>query len=122
VERDDLASAEVRSFEEGYRARTPATLLELKMLLVALRLAAQPTAIVMDEPDWGLRQSMALNFVRGVIQAAHGVGIAVLLISHKPWWQDWARSILTVRKVAPDPADAVGSLFRIQVNRTMPCR
>ena len=75
----------------------------------------------MDEPDWGLRQSIAMAFVRGVIRAAHGVGIPVLLISHKPWWQEWAGSTLQVRKVRHDQAneDAAVHLFRIQMEGAM---
>jgi hypothetical protein len=117
---DILAPEEVKSFDEGCRTRMPATLLELKMLLAALRLASKPAAIIMDEPDWGLRHSVAMAFVRGFIHAAHGVGLPVLLISHKPWWQDWAGSILQVRKVLPEQTAPAVHLFRIQIERTMP--
>ena len=117
---DVLAPGEVKSFEEGRRERTPATLLELKILLASQRLAARPAAIIMDEPDWGLRQATALVFVRGVISAAHGAGTAVLLISHKPWWQNWAGSILQVRKIPPDQAGPAAPLFHIRMQRIMP--
>ena len=119
---DMLAPGEVKSFEAGRRARSPATLLELKLLLAARRLASESTAIIMDEPDWGLRQSVAMAFVRGVIHAAHGARLPVLLISHKPWWQDWAGSILEVRKALPEHAAATAPLFHIHLKRTIPLR
>ena len=121
LESDVLAPTEARSFDEGCRAYNAPTLLELKILLAAMRLASNSTAIIMDEPDWGLRQSIAMAFVRGVIRAAHGVGIPVLLISHKPWWQEWAGSTLQVRKVRHELADddAAVHLFRIQMEGTM---
>ncbi len=120
--RTALAPDEVKSFEGGCAAPSPASLLELKILLAALRLGARPSALVMDEPDWGLRQASALAFVRGVIRAAHGAGIPVLLISHKPWWQKWAASKLQVDKVPTEQGRDAADLFRIKITRTMPAR
>ncbi len=122
MDRATLAPDEVKSFDGGCAAQTPATLIELKILLAALRLASRPAALVMDEPDWGLRQAVALAFVRGVIRAAHGAGIPVLLISHKRWWQKWAGSRLQVCKVLPEHEGHTADLFRIQIERTMPNR
>jgi energy-coupling factor transporter ATP-binding protein EcfA2 len=111
----------IRTFEDGCAARTPASLLELKILLAALRLAVRPAAIVLDEPDWGLRQSSAQALVRGVIRTAHGVGVPVLLITHKSWWRRWAGSCLQVRKMQNGSAEAVTELFRIQLEKAGPC-
>jgi energy-coupling factor transporter ATP-binding protein EcfA2 len=116
----DLAPDEVRPFERGRSAGKPATLAELKILMAARRLAASPAAIVLDEPDWGLRQAVALALVRGIIRAAHAAGVAVLLISHKPWWQGWAASGLVVCK-APPAAPEATDLFQIQIQRDLPC-
>ena len=108
----------VCSFEDAFRVRTPATLVELKILLAAVRLADEPAAIVMDEPDWGLRRFTALAYVRGVIRAAHRKGIPVLLISHKPWWQPWAGSGLAVSKVRPRQPAGSAEPFQIRIERT----
>ncbi len=112
-----LTPEAIRSFEDACRVRTPASLVELKILLAALRLAAGPAAIVMDEPDWGLRRATALAYVRGVIRAAHRERIPVLLISHKPWWRPWAESGLAVSKVHPHQTSGSMELFQIQMQR-----
>ena len=117
-----LAPEEVGSFDAGCTAPAPANLIELKILLAALRLATDPAALVMDEPDWGLRQAAAVAFVRGVIRVAHGLGIPVLLISHKRWWQCWAASGLQIRKIDSDQGDAASDLFRIEAKRMRPDR
>ncbi|MGD9098163.1 MAG: hypothetical protein PVF97_08755 [Desulfobacterales bacterium] len=113
-----LAPDEVRSFDAGYAARAPASLIEFKILLAALRLASSPAALVMDEPDWGLRQTSALAFVGAVIRVAHSAGIPVLLISHKRWWRRWAGSGLQIDKTYTEQDEAVPELFRIRVRRT----
>ncbi len=113
-----LAPGEIKTFDEGCATRRPATLIDLKILLAALRLATDPVAIVMDEPDWGLRQTTALLFVRAVIRTAHAAGLPVLLISHKPWWHTWAGSVLQVRKTHAEQAEAASDLFRIALQRT----
>jgi ABC-type Mn2+/Zn2+ transport system ATPase subunit len=111
---DALSPAEVRAFDAACGDGTPASMVELKILLAARRLASRPAALVLDEPDWGLRQSAALALLRGIIQTAHGAGVPVLIISHKPWWRAWAASGLEVRK-EPAPAMAA-TLFRIRIN------
>ena len=88
------------------------------MLLAAVRLAGKPAAIVLDEPDWGLRRTIALVLVSGIIRVAHRLGVAVLLISHKPWWRQWAGSFLTIRKGPPRPGAPAADLFQIQIQRT----
>ncbi len=75
-----------------------ASLLDLKLMLVAVRLAYRPAAIILDEPDWGFSRKTAIAFVATVVKTAHASGIAVILISHKPWWQQAAPSTLQVKK------------------------
>lgn len=122
--RDDMLASnaldrdEVRSFTNRWGSREPASLLELKLLLAAVRLAGQPAAIVLDEPDWGLRQVSALVLVSGIIRVAHRRGVAVLLISHKPWWRNRADSFVQIRKASPRPGSSEAELFRIEIQRT----
>jgi energy-coupling factor transporter ATP-binding protein EcfA2 len=72
------------------------TLLQLKALLAAIRIAARPAALILDEPDWGLTRAAALGLTAAVLHAAQRAGIAVLLISHKPWWHTVAAGSLAV--------------------------
>jgi ABC-type Mn2+/Zn2+ transport system ATPase subunit len=74
------------------------TLLEIKLILVAVRLCGQPCALVLDEPDWGLNRASAIAFVSAIIEVAHTLGTPVFLISHKPWWQSIANSTILVRR------------------------
>ncbi len=76
------------------------SLLDIKAILVAARLAADPAAIVLDEPDWGLSRKSAIAFVSAVLSMAHRQGTPVILISHKPWWQPAARSAIAVSRTA----------------------
>ena len=76
------------------------SLLDIKAILVAARLAAAPAAIILDEPDWGLSRQSAIAFVSAVLSVAHRQGTPVILISHKPWWQPAARSAIAVSRTA----------------------
>jgi energy-coupling factor transporter ATP-binding protein EcfA2 len=76
------------------------TLMEIKLLLIAVRLADRPPALILDEPDWGLSRAAAIALVTAVISAAHTLDIPVILISHKPWWQSIAGSCLAVVRSA----------------------
>jgi len=76
------------------------SLLDVKAVLTAARLAAAPAALILDEPDWGLSRSSSIAFVASVIAVAHRMGIPVLLISHKPWWLPLVRSCLAVTRTA----------------------
>jgi energy-coupling factor transporter ATP-binding protein EcfA2 len=76
------------------------SLLDIKTVLVAARLAAAPAALVLDEPDWGLSRRSAIAFVSAVLAAAHRQGTPVILISHKPWWRPAARSGISVTRTA----------------------
>jgi ABC-type Mn2+/Zn2+ transport system ATPase subunit len=73
-------------------------LLDIKAILVAIRLASAPAALILDEPDWGMSRQNAIAFVSAVLAAAHRQNTPVLLISHKPWWQPIARSRVLVSR------------------------
>lgn len=86
------------------------SLLAVKALLVALRLCWRPAALILDEPDWGLARRTAIDFVLAVMDTAHGMGVPVILISHKPWWTPLAQSRIAVsRSVKSVSADRAGS-------------
>lgn len=74
------------------------TLLDIKSILVAARLAAFPAALILDEPDWGLSRQSGIAFVSAVLSVAHRQGTPVILISHKPWWQPVMRSCISVSR------------------------
>jgi len=74
------------------------SLLEIKMMLAAARLNACPSALVLDEPDWGLTRAVAIALVSAIIHVAHHREVPVILISHKPWWRTIAPSRVRVRK------------------------
>lgn len=91
----------------------PTSMLETKALLAAVRLAARPAALILDEPDWGLNRSEALAFTAAVIRAAHRVNVPVLLISHKPWWGGLGASQLRICKHHTAGRGEARDLFRI---------
>ena len=78
------------------------SLLEVKAILVAIRLCGQPAALIVDEPDWGLTRAAAVAFVSAIISVCHEFGIPVILISHKPWWLNLAKSVLQVGRTAKE--------------------
>jgi len=101
--RDEYASAlgskafgRVGQINEAHANRH--TLLDIKAILVAARLATDPAALILDEPDWGLSRQSAIAFVSAVISVAHRQGIAIILISHKPWWLPVTRSCISVSR------------------------
>ena len=95
------------------------SLLDLKLMLTAARLAHSPAAIIVDEPDWGFSRQTAIAFVATVVSTAHAMGVAVLLISHKPWWRHVAPSTLRIEKeVLPHLEENL--LFRIHVKAVTP--
>jgi energy-coupling factor transporter ATP-binding protein EcfA2 len=109
------ATARLTPFAERRRRTSPPSLIEMKILLTALRLANEKSVLILDEPDWGLSRSDAVAFVSAVIAAAHARGLPLILISHKPWWRHMVR---TVRRVSKEPLNASpkeGYLFRIKV-------
>ena len=92
------------------------TLLAVKAMLIAVRLAARPAALFLDEPDWGLTRTTAIAFVLTVVRHCHRRGVPVLLVSHKPWWPPMANSLLTVEKTAPPGGE---DLFGIVVRKVV---
>jgi ABC-type sugar transport system ATPase subunit len=92
----------------------PMRLLEIKLLLAAVRLAEPRTVLILDEPDWGLSRDQAIAFVSAVVHVAHERKIPVILISHKPWWRNLARSARSFHKEAP--LNGEGHLFRIRID------
>jgi len=97
------------------------SLLEVKAMLVARRLAARPGALILDEPDWGLTRKAAIDFVLSVIDTAHELAVPVLLISHKPWWTPLARSRVQVSRTKKRSGDASTGSFQITLQRLAPC-
>lgn len=97
------------------------SLLEIKAILVAARLAERSSALILDEPDWGLTREAAVAFVASVIETAHRDGVPVLLISHKPWWTPVAKSHLTVlRSPNTDREDLPTFSIRLDAGKGRP--
>lgn len=111
VDRRDL-----HPFADRRRDATPLSLLEMKVLLTAVRLSDQHAVLILDEPDWGLSWSDAVAFVTAVVSAAHARSVPVMLISHKPWWRDLARSVRWVRKETVKTSGSEGCLFRVRIH------
>jgi ABC-type Mn2+/Zn2+ transport system ATPase subunit len=92
------------------------SLLKIKTILVAVRLCGRPSALILDEPDWGLTKPSAIALVDAIIAVAHDLGIAVVLISHKPWWCPIARSIIKVEKFSKEKDGKGISSFEIRLS------
>ncbi|MBW2409559.1 MAG: hypothetical protein JRF72_07135 [Deltaproteobacteria bacterium] len=91
------------------------SLLEIKALLVAVRLCGRPGALILDEPDWGLNRASAIAFVLAVISIAHELNIPVLIISHKPWWLKIANSSIQVQRTEKEMDRHRNYSFRIKL-------
>jgi energy-coupling factor transporter ATP-binding protein EcfA2 len=91
------------------------SLLEVKAMLVAVRLCGQPAALILDEPDWGLTRSNAVALVAAIVKVAHSLGIPILLISHKPWWPPIARSVVRVDRTPKSSGEKGNTAFEIQL-------
>jgi energy-coupling factor transporter ATP-binding protein EcfA2 len=79
------------------KAKVP-TILETKVILVAVRLAHSPGALILDEPDWGLSREASKAFVAAVVNVSHGLDVPVILITHKPWWDAAVNSRVRIMK------------------------
>jgi len=111
LNRLETGSAEIELAGEGeFRP-----LLEIKALLVAVRLCGRPCALILDEPDWGLSRDAAIALVLAIIRVAHEAGTPVLLISHKPWWFKLAKSTIHVQRTAKKMDENQNSSFRIKL-------
>ncbi|MGD9300182.1 MAG: hypothetical protein PVI13_01320 [Desulfobacterales bacterium] len=92
------------------------SLLEVKAMLVAVRLCGQPVGLILDEPDWGLARNSAVALVAAIVKLAHSYGIPVVLISHKPWWRPIAKSVIRVDRTSKRTNGAGKSAFEIQLS------
>jgi energy-coupling factor transporter ATP-binding protein EcfA2 len=104
------SAAPKRYANNGHR-----TLLEIKTILVAVRLCGAPRALILDEPDWGLTRKAAIAFVAAIIKVAHELGIPVILISHKPWWSPIAGSTVCVGRTPKQVNRAGAYTFKIKL-------
>jgi energy-coupling factor transporter ATP-binding protein EcfA2 len=102
---------EIESATESFR-----TLLEIKLILSAVRLCGQPSALILDEPDWGLNRASAIAFVFALIRVAHSLGTPVFLISHKPWWQPIVNSTILVRRSSKAVDKEKNNFFQIELS------
>lgn len=93
------------------------SLLAVKAMLIAVRLSQRPALLFLDEPDWGLSRTDAIAFVLAVLDVCHNMQVPVVIISHKPWWQPLAGSVLEVCKEAREIQDC---LFHIVLKRCDP--
>lgn len=92
------------------------SLVDIKTILVATRLADHPAALILDEPDWGMSRASAVAFVSAVLTMAHGQQTPVMLISHKPWWHTVAASKLGVtRSSASRSQPSTSPVFTIRL-------
>lgn len=112
---DPAIPSRLRSFAELRRSQTPPSLLEMKILLTALRLSDHRAVLILDEPDWGLSRSDAVAFVSAVMDAAHARAMPLILISHKPWWRHMVRTVRWVLKEPVGTSRSDGCLFRIRI-------
>lgn len=90
-------------------------LLDIKVVLVAVRLCGRPAALILDEPDWGLSRDSAVALVLAIIRVAHDIGTPVLLISHKPWWFKLAKSTIHVQRTTKKIDQDQNYSFRIHL-------
>jgi energy-coupling factor transporter ATP-binding protein EcfA2 len=77
------------------------SLLAIKLKMIAVRVANSPMALILDEPDWGLTKVQAFELVRATIDLCNKVGIPILVITHRQWFDrlfntqiDFSRKIL----------------------------
>jgi energy-coupling factor transporter ATP-binding protein EcfA2 len=104
---------------EYERVASPAaggSLLVAKLHMVAARLCVRPALLILDEPDWGLSRQEAAAFVLAVTTVAHASGVALMLVSHKPWWRAMAVSRLRVAKHQRATSDLEGDRPRFTIS------
>jgi energy-coupling factor transporter ATP-binding protein EcfA2 len=103
--------------EKGFTAVTSFhSLLEIKAILVAVRLCGKPCALIIDEPDWGLTRAASIAFVSAIIKVSHELGTPVILISHKPWWLTVAKSTIRVTRSPKKMDSEKNQSFQIQLS------
>jgi len=74
------------------------TLLELKIVMVACRLSSSPSVIILDEPEWGLTKASSVALIKAIIKVAHSQEVAIIIISHKKWWDKIVNSSVSFQK------------------------
>ena len=78
----------------------PDTLLQAKLALIAERLTAKPPLLILDEPGWGLSESIARILLSTVCARATRQKTAILFISHTPdWWSGIAASRIALTRL-----------------------
>lgn len=102
--------------EKDFAAAGFHSLLEIKSILVAVRLCGNPCALIIDEPDWGLTRASSIAFVSAIIKVSHELGTPVILISHKPWWLTVAKSTIRVKRTPKKIDRKKNYSFQIQLS------
>ncbi len=117
-------SARGRALPAGaFQSNAPfRSLLETKALLAAARLCGAPGALILDEPDWGLARETAIALVAAITRVAHEATIAVILISHKPWWPTFCPSVVAVSRTRGNPRAQTAEAFRVHLCRQTEAR
>lgn len=94
------------------------TLLQTKVAMVALRLSNQPSALVLDEPDWGLSRLESIALFHAVVDVCHFQKTPLIVITHRRWLDNFFNSRLTVRKI-DNPNSQKNLGFTIQIVRAL---
>ena len=93
------------------------TLVDIKAILAAVRLCTKPSALILDEPDWGLNRTSGIAFVLSVIKVSHSLKVPVILISHKSWWTNIVKSKIQITRT-PVAVDSKGvRSFQVHIIR-----
>lgn len=86
-----------------FESDNTSTILEIKIALIAERLASNPPLLILDEPSWCLSKNVARSLMASVFEIAHKRKTAVLVISHNlQWFSDMAGDILTLSRLKDD--------------------
>jgi energy-coupling factor transporter ATP-binding protein EcfA2 len=99
-------------FEVGCLDVREKTLIQYKIMLVSIRVGGKASALILDEPDWGLSKKATISFVSSVVDVCHNRNITVLVISHKDWWDKIVNSKLLIEKYKEDALDCK---FKIKI-------
>lgn len=80
--------------------KEPATLFQLRALLASIRIheSSRSSALILDEPAWGLSKQNAISLVAAIVTLSHQKGRPVIIISHNTWWDNLGKSWMKVEK------------------------